>query len=62
MRLAPQLAAPPMMPPAIARPANAAPATTIGAIFGLGEDENEGSTGMEFMLINRLCGCTLMRV
>lgn len=52
MRLAPQLAAPPMTPPATARPTNAAPATTIGAIFGLGEEENEGSTEMVFMLMN----------
>lgn len=51
MRLAPQLAAPPMTPPAIARPTNA-PATTIGAIFGLGEEENEGSTEIVFILMN----------
>ena len=59
MRLAPQLAAPPMTPPATARPKNAAPATTTGAILGAGEEENEGSTEMVFMGL--LC-CTLMRV
>jgi len=49
IRLAPQLAAPPMTPPATARPINTAPATTIGATFASGalvavEEEKEGST------------------
>jgi len=63
IRLVPQLAAAPMTPPATARPTNAAPATTMGAILGLGEEENEGSTEMVFMLmrVGLLC-CTLIRV
>jgi hypothetical protein len=44
IRLAPQLAAPPMTPPATAFPRKAAPATTTGAILGAGEEEKEGST------------------
>lgn len=41
IRLVPQLVAPPMIPPTTALPTRAAPATTIGAIFSLGEEDGE---------------------